>query len=56
MESDEIKKRIAEIEEIYHVYLKRLLALKKEQDKVITDFEKVLRSERIKEIKKSLGL
>jgi len=56
MTEEEIKKRVAEIEDIYQSYLQKLFALKKEQDTLITEFEKVLTSDRIQEIKKSLGL
>ncbi|MDD2767006.1 MAG: hypothetical protein PHH40_04615 [Candidatus Moranbacteria bacterium] len=56
MTEEEIKKRVQEIEAVYQTYLEKLFTLKKEQDNVITEFEKVLSSERIQEIKKSLGL
>lgn len=56
MDQEEIKERVEEIEKIYATYLDRLLELKKEQDKVIADFEEVLRSERLKEVKKTLGI
>lgn len=56
MTEEEIKKRVQEIEDIYQSYLQKLFALKKEQDTIITEFEKVLTSDRIQEIKKSLGL
>lgn len=56
MTEEEIKKRVKEIEKIYKGYLGKLFQLKKEQDKIIADFEKVLTSKRMKEIKKSLGI
>lgn len=56
MTEEEIKKRVKEIEKIYKEYLGKLFQLKKEQDKIIADFEKVLTSKRMKEIKKSLGI
>ncbi len=56
MTPEEIKKRVEEIEKIYASYLDRLLELKKEQDQIIAEFEKVLTSERLKEIKQSLGI
>jgi hypothetical protein len=56
MDKEEIKDRVKEIEKIYATYLDRLLDLKKEQDKIIADFEEVLRSERLKEVKKTLGI
>ncbi|MEK9151062.1 MAG: hypothetical protein AAB547_00330 [Patescibacteria group bacterium] len=56
MTPEEIKKRVEEIERIYASYLDRLLELKKEQDQIIAEFEKLLSSERIKEVKKSLGI
>lgn len=56
MDQEEIKDRVKEIEKIYATYLDKLLDLKKEQDKVIADFEEVLRSERLKEVKKTLGI
>lgn len=56
MTNEEIKKCVEEIEEIYKTYLGKLFELKKEQDKIIAEFEKVLTSEKMKEIKKSLGI
>lgn len=56
MDQEEIKDRVKEIEKIYATYLDKLLDLKKEQDKIIADFEEVLRSERLKEVKKTLGI
>ena len=56
MTPEEIKKRVEEIEKIYASYLDRLLELKKEQDQIIAEFEKVLSSERMQEVKKSLGI
>lgn len=56
MTEKEIQKRVKEIEKIYRTYLRKLSVLKKEQDKIIADFEKVLTSKRMKEIKKSLGI
>jgi lipopolysaccharide biosynthesis regulator YciM len=56
MDQQEIKERVEEIEKIYATYLDKLLDLKKEQDKIIADFEEVLRSERLKEVKKTLGI
>lgn len=56
MDKEEIQERVKKIEKIYATYLDRLLELKKEQDKIIADFEEVLRSERLKEVKKSLGI
>jgi hypothetical protein len=56
MNQEEIKERVKEIEKIYATYLDKLLDLKKEQDKIIADFEEVLRSERLKEVKKTLGI
>ncbi len=56
MTQEEIQERVKEIEKIYATYLDRLLELKKEQDKIIADFEEVLRGERLKEVKKSLGI
>jgi hypothetical protein len=56
MDKEEIKDRVKEIEKIYATYLDKLLDLKKEQDKIIADFEEVLRSERLKEVKKTLGI
>lgn len=56
MTPQEIKKRVAEIEKIYATYLKKLFVLKKEQDQIIADFEKVLTSKKVREIKKSLGI
>lgn len=56
MDQEEIKDRVKEIEKIYAAYLDKLLDLKKEQDKIIADFEEVLRSERLKEVKKTLGI
>lgn len=56
MTEKEIQKRVKEIEKIYRTYLGKLSVLKKEQDKIIADFEKVLTSKRMKEIKKSLGI
>lgn len=56
MTPEEIKKRVEEIEKIYTSYLDRLLELKKEQDQIIAEFEKLLSSERLKEVKKSLGI
>ena len=56
MTEEEIKKRVEEIEKIYTTYIKKLLDLKKEQEKIIADFEKTLTSKRMQEIKKSLGI
>ncbi|MFZ2299577.1 MAG: hypothetical protein WAW00_00375 [Candidatus Moraniibacteriota bacterium] len=56
MTPEEIKNRVEEVEKIYQSYLDRLLELKKEQDQIIAEFEKLLSSERLKEVKKSLGI
>ena len=56
MTEEEIKKRVEEIEEIYISYIDKLSDLRKEQDKIIIEFEKVLTGKRMMEIKKSLGI
>lgn len=56
MTEEEIKKRVKETEGAYKDFLKELYHFKKEQDKIIADFEKILTSKRMQEIKKSLGI
>lgn len=56
MTEEEIKKRVEEIEEIYVSYIDKLSDLRKEQDKIIVEFEKVLTGKKMMEIKKSLGI
>ncbi|MFZ2187033.1 MAG: hypothetical protein WAV46_00145 [Candidatus Moraniibacteriota bacterium] len=56
MTEEEIKKHVAEIDEIYKSYLGKLFDLKKEQDAILADLEKVLTSDRMQEIKNSLGI
>jgi len=56
MASEEIQKHAEDIKKTYQVYLNKLLALKKEQDQVIADFEEALKNGQIEEIKKSNGL
>ncbi len=56
MTEEEIKKRVEEIEEIYISYIDKLSDLRREQDKIIVEFEKVLTGKRMMEIKKSLGI
>ena len=56
MTKEEIKKRVKETETAYKAFLKRLSHFKKEQDKIIADFEKILTNKRMLAIKKSLGI
>ena len=54
MDQEEIKERVEKIEKIYAAYLDKLLELKKEQDKIIADFEEVLVDNQIWRWEKSL--
>lgn len=54
MDRENIKKSIQEIEKIYQEYVKKVNALKKEQDQILKEFLQELEKAKIKEIRDRL--